>query len=94
MSNPGAPLFEISRLERIDKRTLIASFDVALPGIVIRNCRLQSGRRGRFIAGPGVRAGYVDSGWMEFAVFDPELADAIQAAVEARLAAELVDVAV
>jgi hypothetical protein len=31
---------------------------------------------------------------MEFAVFDPELADAIQAAVEARLAAELVDVAV
>jgi hypothetical protein len=84
--------FEISNVERIDKRSLIASFDVTLQGVIIRNCRLQSGRRGRFISGPVVRAGYTSSGWREFVEFaDRKLADDILAVVEQRLAANALD---
>ena len=84
----NAIAFEISNLRRHEGKSLAAFFDVTLPGVVIRDCRLHVGRKGAFVAGPGARSSFAVGGWQTHAEIDNDLALEIQEAVEARLTAD------
>jgi len=84
----NAIAFEISNLRRHEGKSLAAFFDVTLPGVVIRDCRLHVGRKGAFVAGPGARSSFAVGGWQTHAEIDDDLARDIQEAVEARLVAD------
>ena len=84
----SAIAFEISNLRRHEGKSLAAFFDVTLPGVVIRDCRLHVGRKGAFVAGPGARSSFAVGGWQTHAEIDNDLALEIQEAVEARLTAD------
>lgn len=80
--------FAISNLRRHDGKTLVAFFDVTLPGVIISECRLHVARYGAFVDGPGKKSAFALGGWQKHAQFDDDLALEIQAAVEARLASD------
>lgn len=80
--------FEISNVRRHDGTTLVAFFDVTLPGVIIRDCRFHVGKRGAFIAGPTMKSKFAVGGWAKHAEFDDDLSTEILEAVSARLEAE------
>ena len=80
--------FEISNLRRHDGPTLVAFFDVTLPGVIVRDCRYHIVKRVSFVAGPTIRSQYAIGGYAKHAEFDDDLAIEIRDAVEARLAAD------
>ena len=80
--------FEISNVRRHDGTTLVAFFDVTLPGVIVRDCRYHVGKRGAFIAGPTMKSKFAIGGWAMHAEFDTDLSIEIFDAVTARLAAD------
>ncbi len=89
------PAFDISAVERIDKPgALKATFDVTLPGVTLRACRLVVTASRKFVSGPTSKAPWVIGGWATPAEFDDELGEALLAAIVARLDAIAVQDAV
>ncbi|MBC5800295.1 MAG: hypothetical protein GIX03_05475 [Candidatus Eremiobacteraeota bacterium] len=89
------PPFDISAVTSIDRPgALKATFDVTLPGITLRACRLVVTASRKFVSGPTSKAPWVIGGWATHAEFDDDLGEALLAAIVARLDAIAVQDAV
>ena len=84
----SAVAFEIVNIRPHDGTTLVAFFDVILPGVTVRDCRYHVGKRGAFISGPTMRSQFAVGGWAKHAEFDDDVSLEIYEAVTARLATD------